>query len=166
MNKYAVQQESSWKTCFSCDAVYSGEVCGLCTAEATGWKNVSRGPCETPQPAPSGTCAVCKAPAPYLVEKSQQWVCHRHLDGVIRSYGQRVALLVPKPEPASPYVFRKWSPSDAEVRLNGVIVATALRKGGEWHLFAWPTREKVATALTLDELKALAADALQIEHAA
>ena len=109
---------------------------------------------------------MCKAPAPYLVEKSQQWVCRRHLDGVIRSYGQRVTMLVPKPEPASPYTFRKWSPSDAEVRLNGLIVATVLRKDDAWHLYAWPSREKVATTRTFEEMKALAADALQGDHAA
>ncbi len=166
MKKTPVHQASSWKTCHACDAVYSGEVCGLCSAEAHGWKKAPRGDRETPRPAMSGTCAICKAPAAYLVEKSQQWVCHRHLDRVVRSYDQRVALLVPKPEPASPYTFRKWSLSDAEVRLNGLIVATALRKDDAWHLFAWPSREKVATTRTFEEMKALAADALQGDHAA
>lgn len=29
--------DTTWKTCFSCDAGYYGETCGKCTAEANGW---------------------------------------------------------------------------------------------------------------------------------
>ena len=116
--------------------------------------------------ATSGLCAVCKAPAPYLIERSQQWVCHRHLDGFLARYTRRVVALTPRPAIESPFAFRRWSPNDCEVRLNGAVVAQALRRDGEWHLYAWPTREKVATAVTLDELQAMAADALQIVQAA
>ena len=37
MGKWAAQQASQWKTCFSCDATYFGETCGECVAEANGW---------------------------------------------------------------------------------------------------------------------------------
>lgn len=29
--------DTTWKTCFACDATYQGEVCGHCTAQANGW---------------------------------------------------------------------------------------------------------------------------------
>lgn len=32
--KYEVQQDSSWRTCHACDAVYAGDVCGRCDADA------------------------------------------------------------------------------------------------------------------------------------
>lgn len=129
-------------------------------------KSFRRGDRQSVQRATSGACVVCGAPAPYLIEKSQQWVCHKHLGGVIASYSRRVAALTPQPAIESPYAFRKNSPNDCQVRLRGQLVATAVRRDGEWHLFSWPEREKVATALTLDELQALATAALQIPQAA
>ena len=42
VRKSNVEQDSTWKTCFSCDATYYGATCSKCDADANRWQSALR----------------------------------------------------------------------------------------------------------------------------